>query len=208
MHLPWAAQEVFLQVEAVVKPQVLKFRFLVLDTKLVRSAGKQDSRCSLLWRQMNQEWGQHEQNVSDSPTLWFPECCFWPPWHVRPQSWAEPQWSWQGVDPAGREMGQIHWGPMEMESGGRVTLGAKIPLWLLEILQSQQTGLLPKPIATARTRCYGTSSDRFCTHTINNAPSPQVRWNVVVLELIAPTQFIVAENLFQPVKVSIDVFWV
>lgn len=64
---------------------------------------------------------------------------------------------------------------MEMESGGRATLSAKIPLWLLEILQSQQTGLLPKPIATARAHFYGTSSDRFCSRTINNAPSPQVR---------------------------------
>lgn len=208
MHLPWAAQEVFLQVEAAVKPQVLKFKFLILVTKLVRSAEKQDSRCSLLQRQMNQEWGQHRQNISNNPTLWFPECCSWSPLHVRSQNCAEPQWSWQGVDPAGREVGQIHWGPTEMESRGRATLGAKNPLWLLEILQSQQTGMLPKPIASARTHFYGTSSDRFCSHTINNAPSLQVRWNVVLLKLIALTQLIVAEALFQHVKISIDVFWV
>lgn len=61
-----------------------------------------------------------------------------------------------------------------MEHGGRAMVGAKIPLWLLEILQSQETVILPKPIASARTHFYGKSSDRFCSHTINNVPSPQV----------------------------------
>lgn len=78
------------------------------------------------------------------------------------------------MDEPRRETGQIHCGPAEMEGGCRAMLGAKIPLWLLEILQSQQTGVLPKPIASARTHFYGKSSDRFCSHAINNALSPQV----------------------------------
>lgn len=120
---------------------------------------------------------------------------------------AEPQWSWQRISAAGWETGQICCGPTETERRDRAMLGAKIPLRLLEILQSQQTGVLPKPIASARTHFYGKSSDRFCSHTVNNAPSSQVGWNVVLPKLIALLWFIVAENLVQHANISIDTFW-
>lgn len=93
-------------------------------------------------------------------------------------------------------MGQIRYRPAGMECVGRATLGAKIPRWLLEILQSQQTGILPKTTASARTRFYGKTSDRFCSHNINKAPSPQAGWKVVLLKLIVLSWFVVAEILF------------
>lgn len=122
------------------------------------------------------------------------------------QHHSEPQRSWQRIRAAGRETGQIRHGPAGTECAGRATLGAKIPLWLLEILQSQQTGILPEPTASARTHFYGKASDRFCSHTINNAPSPQGGWNAVLVKLIVLSWFVVAENLIQRVNISVGTF--
>lgn len=82
MHLPRATWEVVLCVEAVARPQVLKSRFLVLVTKLVRSTEKRQSRHVLSWHQMKQEQGRAQTECLSQS---YPAALLWEPF-LTPQT--------------------------------------------------------------------------------------------------------------------------